>query len=119
MGTGDTGYAPSLGSTSSKDGKEGKKGSCQHGSKATAISQRQPKFEGKCDELKGHIFDCSDVRQADLFAKSCKEIAKHVGRNYKYGGDARLKTLPALSYLNQKTHLKKQVLPRNGSGKNR
>jgi hypothetical protein len=91
MGTGDTGNAPSLGSTSSsKDGKEGKKGSWQHGSKATAISQRQPKFEGKCDELKGHIFDCSDVRQADLFAKTCKEIAEYVGRNYKYGGDARL-----------------------------
>ncbi len=21
---------------------------------------RQPRFEGKCEELKGHIYDCSD-----------------------------------------------------------
>ena len=74
MGTGAAGNAPSLGSTSSsKNAKEGKKGPWQHGSKATAISQRQPKFEGTCDELKGHIIDCSDVKQADIFTKTCKE----------------------------------------------
>jgi hypothetical protein len=43
---------------------------------------RQPKFEGKCDDLKGHIYDCSNPRQVDLFAKTTKELAEHVGRTY-------------------------------------
>ena len=48
------------------------------------------KFEGKCADLKGHIYDCSDVRQSDQFTKTTKEIAEYVGRTYKYGGDTRL-----------------------------
>ena len=31
---------------------------------------RVPKFEGKCVDLKGHIYDCSDVRQSDQFTKT-------------------------------------------------
>ena len=27
------------------------------------------KFEGKCADLKGHIYDCSDVRQSDQFTR--------------------------------------------------
>jgi len=34
---------------------------------------KRPKFEG--DDLKGHIYDCSDARQADMFIKTTKEIA--------------------------------------------
>ena len=48
----------------------------------------QAKFEGRCEDLKGHIYDCSDVRQSDIFAKTTKEIAGYVGRTYKYGSDA-------------------------------
>ena len=51
---------------------------------------RQPKFEGKCDDLKGHIYDCSDVRQSDIFMKTTKETGEFVGGTYKYGGDIRL-----------------------------
>jgi hypothetical protein len=51
---------------------------------------RQPKFEGKCDDLKGQIYDCSDSRQADVYVKTTKEMAEHVGRTFKYGMDARL-----------------------------
>ena len=51
---------------------------------------RAPKFEGKCTELKGHIYDCSDSRQSDQFTKTTKEIAEYVGRTYKYGGDIRV-----------------------------
>ncbi len=80
--------------SSSKDGKEtgNKKGNWQQrqGAKAIAGIPRQPKFEGRCDDLKGHIYDCSDSRQADQFAKTTKEIAEYVGRVYAYGGDARL-----------------------------
>ena len=60
-----------------------------HGNQKNVVS-RQPKFEGKCDELKGHVYDCSDARQADLFIKTTKEVAEFVGRTYKYGGDIRL-----------------------------
>jgi hypothetical protein len=51
---------------------------------------RQPKFEGKCDQLKGHVCDCTDSRQSDQFTKTTKEVAEYVGLNYRYGADARL-----------------------------
>jgi hypothetical protein len=40
--------------------------------------------------LKGHIYDCSSVRQSNIFMKTTKEIAKCVGTNFKYGTDARV-----------------------------
>jgi hypothetical protein len=55
-----------------------------------AVVPRQQKFEGEYDELKGNIYDCSDARQADLFTKTSKAIAGHVGRSYKYSGDIRI-----------------------------
>ncbi len=52
---------------------------------------KQPKFEGtKNDNLKGHIFNCSDARQLDLFTKTTKEIGDHMGSSFKYGSDAQL-----------------------------
>ena len=51
---------------------------------------KQAKFEGKCDDLKGHIYDYSHAKQADQFAKTTKEVSEYVGRTYKYGGDIRL-----------------------------
>jgi hypothetical protein len=51
---------------------------------------RQPKFEGECDDLKGHIYDYSDVRQSDIFMKTTKEIGEFFRRTYKYGGNIRL-----------------------------
>jgi hypothetical protein len=51
---------------------------------------RPPEFEGKCKELKGHIYDCSDARQLDTFVKTTKELAQYVGRTFKKGMDARL-----------------------------
>lgn len=50
---------------------------------------KQAKFEGECDDLKGHIYDCSDARQSDIYVKTNKAIAGHVGRTYKYSGDIR------------------------------
>ena len=48
------------------------------------------KFEGKCEDLKGAIYDCSDARQADVFVKTTKEIATYAGRTMKFGGDMRI-----------------------------
>jgi hypothetical protein len=56
----------------------------------TVITPRQPKFEGKCEELKGHIYDCSDTRQSDIFMKTTKEIAEYAGRTFKKGDNVRL-----------------------------
>ena len=51
---------------------------------------RAPKFEGRCDDLKGYIYDCNDSKQADAYAKTTKEVAEYVGRTFKYGNDVRL-----------------------------
>ena len=51
---------------------------------------RQPKFEGRCDDLKGFVYDCSDTRQTDMFVKTTKELAEYVGRKFKtYPSDAK------------------------------
>ena len=59
-------------------------------SDARVFAPRAPKFEGKCPELKGYIYDAADSRQSDQFVKTTREIAEYVGRTYKYGGDIRL-----------------------------
>jgi hypothetical protein len=51
--------------------------------------QQQPKFEGKCADLKGHIYDYSNARQADLYAETTMKIAEYVGKEYSYSGDIR------------------------------
>ena len=52
-------------------------------------SHYEKKFEGRCEDLKGHIFDCSDAKHTDLFSTTLKEITDYVGRECKYGGDTR------------------------------
>ena len=49
----------------------------------------QPKFEGKTPELKGHIYDIGVENQADLFARTTKEIAEYAGRHCKQSLDIR------------------------------
>jgi hypothetical protein len=56
----------------------------------TAATVRQAGFIGKCLDLEGHIYDCTDPRQSDIFMKTMKEIAEYVGTNFKNGGDVRL-----------------------------
>jgi hypothetical protein len=41
----------------------------------TRVAVKQPKFEGKNENLKGHIYNCSDARQSDLFTKTTKAIS--------------------------------------------
>ena len=45
------------------------------------------KFEGKCEGLKGSIYDCSDTKQADIYVKSTKDLSNYVGQTLKFGGD--------------------------------
>jgi hypothetical protein len=51
--------------------------------------QAPTKFTGNCAELQGHIFDCSDYKQADTYVHTVKRISEHVGSQYKHGGDIR------------------------------
>lgn len=48
---------------------------------------RPPKFEGRCNDLKGFTFDCRGSNQADQFAKTKLEIINYVGINFKNGAD--------------------------------
>jgi hypothetical protein len=57
--------------------------------KARTAAFQQPKFEGRCDGLKGFTFDCNDSRQTTGLNTSIKELAEYVGRTYTYGGDIR------------------------------
>ena len=61
--------------------------------KAAPGAIKPVKFEGRCDDLKGHIYDYSHAKRADQFAKTTKEMAEYVGRTYKHGGDIRLAVL--------------------------
>ena len=40
------------------------------------LKSRQSKFEGRIEALKGHIYDCTDSRQVDLY--TTKEISGYV-----------------------------------------
>jgi hypothetical protein len=63
------------------------------GNRYSPAAVREPKpeqkFQGKCDSLKGFVYDFSDGKQSDRFNLVTKEIAEYVGREYQYGGDIR------------------------------
>ena len=48
------------------------------------------RFNGRCEELNGNIYDRTDIRQADQYTKTTKYIAANIGQTYKYGTDIRL-----------------------------
>jgi hypothetical protein len=56
---------------------------------AATIAKTEASFQGRCDDLKEHIFDCVDGRQADQYAVTMKEIAAYIGTKYTYGADIR------------------------------
>eukprot|EP00957_Ditylum_brightwellii_P066061 5010908-Ditylum_brightwellii.AAC.1 len=51
------------------------------------FQQRNPRFEGQCKEINGHIFDCSDSKQVDKYPTTLKEIINYIGKKYKQGKD--------------------------------
>ena len=58
--------------------------------KAQRKAPTPTRFEGGCEALKGHIYDCSETRhQSDLYVKTTKELADYVGSTFSHGGDAR------------------------------
>jgi hypothetical protein len=58
--------------------------------KPVSMTNETMKFEGKCDDLSGYIYDRADPKQvADMYTNTMKEISEYVGRTYKYGGEMR------------------------------
>jgi hypothetical protein len=55
--------------------------------KQSVHQTRGVKFEGRCDDLKGHVYDYGDGKTADQFVLTTKEIKNYVGRTFKHGGD--------------------------------
>ena len=49
---------------------------------------RSNKFEGSQPDLKGHVYHIG-YNQADIFAKTTKEIGLFTGKTYKNGGDVK------------------------------
>ena len=70
--------------TRAGDSQEKKSSKKQHQNQHVA---RSTKFEGRCDELKGHVYDYGDSKNADQFIQTTKEIKNLVGRTYKNAGD--------------------------------
>jgi len=50
---------------------------------------KQNKFKGWIDALKGHIYDCTDSCQADLYTNTTREIASYVATALKDGNDVK------------------------------
>ena len=59
--------------------------------KPVATTNETMKFEGKCDDLSGYIYNCADLKQAaDMYSTSTtKEISEYIRQTYKYGGEMR------------------------------
>ena len=49
------------------------------------------KFEGRCNEINGHIIDCNSTKCAEQFNMTMKEVTTYLGKGgggaYKYPGD--------------------------------
>ena len=85
-------------------------------------ARQQTKFEGRIDSLKGHIYDCADSRQANLYVKTTREIAGYVATAMRNGNDVKTaietltvpkmklpNDLPANTSAAQKRHWEKRI----------
>ena len=75
-------------SSSSRGGSNANDWPNQHFRRGNLPNTSQTRFEGRCNDLKGLIYDCADVRQADQYARTTKEIGEYIGRTFKFGMDA-------------------------------
>jgi Zinc knuckle len=84
-GSGMAGSSTAAGTSSQRRKQGGKKGQRDQPAVKTT------KFEGRCNELAGHVYDYARVRQAaDQYTKTTREICEYVGRTYKHGADTKI-----------------------------
>jgi hypothetical protein len=55
----------------------------------TSTTKAEPTFQGRCDDLRGHVFDCAVRKEADRYTITMKEMAEYVGSNFTYGAEIR------------------------------
>jgi hypothetical protein len=83
-GSGTAGSSATAGSQGQRKKPGGKRGQRDHATKPI-------RFEGRCEELAGHIYNYAGPKQAaDQYTKTTREICEYVGRNYKHGADAKI-----------------------------
>jgi hypothetical protein len=56
---------------------------------AATTANTEPGFQGRCDDLRGHVLDCAVGKQAYRYTMTMKEIAEYIGSNFTYGADIR------------------------------
>jgi hypothetical protein len=56
---------------------------------AATTAKNEPGFQGRCDDLRGHVFDCAVGKQVDRYTVTMKEIAEYIDSNFTYGADIR------------------------------
>ena len=86
-----SGAAPAGMSSSNSTQRRRGQGAC-HGQPQD--QSRTVKFDGRCEELTGHIYDYVNP-PADQYTKTTREICEYIGHTYTYGEDTKiaLKTL--------------------------
>jgi hypothetical protein len=50
------------------------------------FQQQETKFNGRCEDINGFVFDCADGKQANQYNATIREITAYVDRTYDYGG---------------------------------
>ena len=90
---------------SSRPGRSGqrpRRGRGNRNQRSNDAAPRDVKFTGRCDDLKGEIYDSSSYSQADGYTKTTKEIAEYVGRTYSAEARTAVETLvlPTFVYPN-------------------
>eukprot|EP00978_Attheya_sp_CCMP212_P036937 scaffold170908_cov41-Attheya_sp.AAC.1 len=94
MGT-ESGIVPAV-ATSAAQGDSKPSAARYHRRRGMKPKNRSAATEGKATLLlpllgrPGHIYDCTDSRQSNMYTRTSKEIAEYVGSNYRNGGDVRL-----------------------------
>ncbi len=87
---------------SGRSGQRPRIGRGNRNQRSTDAAPRDVKFIGRCDDLKGEIYDSSSYSQADGYTKTTKEIAEYVGRTYSAEAQTAVETLvlPTFVYPN-------------------
>jgi hypothetical protein len=84
---------------------------------STAMVKADPKFQGRNEDLKGHVFDCYNGKQADQYGVTMKEISEYIGSNYAYGVDIRWSLEHEALFFCAKTDEASRRRRREGSGR--
>lgn len=51
------------------------------------MTLKAPKFEGRCNDLNGHVYH---YPSPDQYTKTTRKICEYIGQTYKYGADAKI-----------------------------